>query len=392
MNLPGLLDLLAPDPALRAAVDGVGSPTVDLSAPPGMRPFLLATVAARTGRTVLAVTATSREAEDLVTALQSLLPAESVVDYPAWETLPHERLSPRADTVGRRLAVLRRLRHPDPSDPATDRLHVVVAPVRSVLQPQVPDLGELEPVALRPGDEVDFDDVIRRLAGIAYNRVDMVERRGEFAVRGGILDVFPPTEEHPVRVEFWGDSVEEVRWFKVADQRSLEVAEHGLWAPPCRELLLTDEVRERARELSTLHPQLADMLDPLAEGVAVEGMEALAPILVGHLTLLVDELPAGTHVLLCDPERIRGRAADLVRTSDEFLEASWAAAAGGGKAPVDLGAASLRTIVDVRSHCVELGVPWWTVSPFTFDEEVTDDAAVASAARPVDAYRGDTKR
>src|SRR3954466_1279884 len=163
MNLPGLLDLLAPDPALRAAVEGVGTPTLDLSAPPGLRPFLLATLAARTGRTVLAVTATSREAEDLVTALQSLLPTDSVVDYPAWETLPHERLSPRADTVGRRLAVLRRLRHPDPDDATIGPLSVVVAPIRSVLQPQVPNLGDLQPVALRPGAEADFDDVVRRL-------------------------------------------------------------------------------------------------------------------------------------------------------------------------------------------------------------------------------------
>ena len=120
----------------------------------------------------------------------------------------------------------------------------------------------------------------------------MVERRGEFAVRGGILDVFPPTEEHPLRVEFWGDSVEEVRWFKVADQRSLEINEHGLWAPPCRELLLTDEVRERARALAVEHPELAEMLDRLAEGVAVEGMESLAPVLVGRLSLLLDEMPA----------------------------------------------------------------------------------------------------
>src|SRR3954463_16030299 len=396
MNLPGLLDLLAPDPALRAAVDGVGSPTVDLSAPPGMRPFLLATLAARTGRTVLAVTATSREAEDLVTALQSLLPAESVIDYPAWETLPHERLSPRADTVGRRLAVLRRLRHPDPADPATDRIAVVVAPVRSMLQPPVPDLGALEPVSLRPGDDVDFDDVVRRLAGIAYTRVDMVERRGEFAVRGGILDVFPPTEEHPLRVEFWGDSVEEVRWFKVADQRSLEINEHGLWAPPCRELLLTDEVRERARTLAVEHPELAEMLDRLAEGVAVEGMESLAPVLVGRLSLLLDEMPAGTHVVVCDPERVRGRAADLGRTREEFLGASGAAAAGGGAAPVDLGAAGLRTIADVRAHSLELGVPWWSVSPFTSDAALVDETGdvdvVASSTGPVDAYRGDTKR
>src|SRR3954453_12180202 len=396
MNVAGLLDLLAPDPALRAAAEGVGSPALDLSAPPGMRPFLIATLAARTGRTVLAVTATSREAEDLVTTLQSLLPADSVADSPAWETLPHERLSPRADTVGRRLAVLRRLRHPDPADPATDRIAVVVAPVRSILQPLVRDLGQLEPVSLRPGDEVEFEDVVRRLAGIAYTRVDMVERRGEFAVRGGILDVFPPTEEHPLRVEFWGDTVEEVRWFKVADQRSLEVNEHGVWAPPCRELLLTDEVRDRARALAVEHPELAEMLDRLADGVAVEGMESLAPVLVGRLTLLVDEMPAGTHVVVCDPERVRGRAADLVRTSEEFLDASWAAAAGGGAAPVDLGAAGLRTIADVRAHSLELGVPWWSVSPFTSDADLPDGSGdadvVASSAHPVDAYRGDTKR
>src|SRR3954466_11149615 len=322
MTLTGLLDALAPDPAVTAVLDRAGKPELDLSAPAGMRPFLIAALAARADRPVLAVTATSREAEDLVDALQSLLPTDSVVDYPAWETLPHERLSPRADTVGRRLAVLRRLRHPRPDDPATDRVAVVVAPVRSILQPQVPDLGDLEPVSLRPGDEVEFEDVVRRLAGIAYTRVDMVERRGEFAVRGGILDVFPPTEEHPLRVEFWGDTVEEVRWFKVADQRSLEINEHGLWAPPCRELLLTDEVRDRARVLSAEHPELAEMLDRLAEGVAVEGMESLAPVLVGRLTLLVDEMPAGDPVAVSHPARVRGRAADLVRTSEEFLEAS----------------------------------------------------------------------
>src|SRR3954467_11848619 len=392
MTLTGLLDALAPDPAVTAVLERAGKPELDLSAPPGLRPFLIAALAARAGRPVLAVTATSREAEDLIDALQSLLPAEAVVDYPAWETLPHERLSPRAATVGRRLAVLRRLRHPRSDDPASGPVSVVVAPVRSVLQPQVPGLGDLEPLELRVGDEADFDDVVRRLAGIAYSRVDMVERRGEFAVRGGIVDVFPPTEEHPLRVEFWGDSVEEVRWFKVADQRSLEIAEHGLWAPPCREILLTDEVRATARELAEEHPALAEMLDRIAEGIAVDGMESLAPALVGRMTLLLDELPAGTHVVLCDPERVRTRAADLVRTSEEFLEASWAAAAGGGKAPIDLGAASLRTIADVRGHALELGIPWWSISPFTADSEAGNgDSVVASVAQPVDSYRGDTK-
>ena len=120
-------------------------------------------------------------------------------------------------------------------------------------------------------------------------------------MRGGILDVFPPTEEHPLRVEFWGDTVEEVRWFKVADQRSLEVADGGLWAPPCRELLLTDAVRARAAVLAEQLPGVADMLGKVAEGIAVEGMESLAPVLVDGMESLLDLLPPGTHVSALRP-------------------------------------------------------------------------------------------
>ncbi len=102
-----------------------------------------------TARTVLAVTATQREAEELVEALGDLLDPHEVALYPAWETLPHERLSPRSDTVGRRLAVLRRLVHPDDPGTPTGPLRVIAAPVRSVLQPQVSGLADIEPVRLR---------------------------------------------------------------------------------------------------------------------------------------------------------------------------------------------------------------------------------------------------
>src|SRR6201999_3018070 len=105
---------------------------------------------------------TSRETDDLANALGCLLPPDQVVVYPAWETLPHERLSPRSDTGGRRLAVLRRLAHPDERGP----VRVVVAPVRSVLQPQLRGLGDLEPVELRTGGSADLEEVVRRLAGI----------------------------------------------------------------------------------------------------------------------------------------------------------------------------------------------------------------------------------
>lgn len=332
MSLHGLLDVVVTDPALseavKAASDGHRA-HVDLVGPPAARPFAVAALAREAGRTVLAVTATGREAEDLAAALRTLLPPDTVAEFPSWETLPHERLSPRSDTVGRRLAVLRRLAHPRPDDPETGPVSVVVAPVRSVLQPQVKGLGDLEPVALSSGQTADLGEVVDALAAAAYARVELVEKRGEFAVRGGILDVFPPTEEHPLRVEFWGDDVEEIRYFKIADQRSLEVAEHGLWAPPCRELLLTEDVRTRAAALAEAHPELGELLGKIAEGIAVEGMESLAPVLVDEMELLLDVLPKGSMALVCDPERVRTRAADLVATSQEFLQASWAATAGG---------------------------------------------------------------
>ncbi|MGI5352855.1 transcription-repair coupling factor [Streptomyces sp. CA-250714] len=401
MSLHGLLDAVTKDPALEEAVKAAADGNrhhVDIVGPAAARPFAVAALARSAGRPVLAVTATGREAEDLGAALRSLLPEEGVVEYPSWETLPHERLSPRSDTVGRRLAVLRRLAHPDPADPATGPVSVVVAPIRSVLQPQVKGLGELVPVSLKQGQSADLEETVDALAAAAYARVELVEKRGDFAVRGGILDVFPPTEEHPVRVEFWGDEVEEIRYFKVADQRSLEIAEHGLWAPPCRELLLTPEVRRRAAELAEVHPELHELLGKIAEGIAVEGMESLAPVLVDEMELLLDVLPAGAMTVVCDPERVRTRAADLVATSQEFLQASWAATAGAGdgdgaKAPIDVGAASLRGIAEVREHARELGMMWWTVSQFAADAEAEDDGdTLQLGLRAPESYRGDTAR
>ncbi len=407
MSLSGLLGPLSSDAAvaeaLRAARAG-DRPLLDLAAPGPLRPLLVAVLAAAApvgaARPVLAVTATGRETDDLVDALRCLLPADAVADFPAWETLPHERLSPRSDTVGRRLSVLRRLAHPEDAD-GDGPLRVVVAPVRSLLQPLAAGLGDLEPVALRAGQDVALEDAVRQLAAAAYTRVDLVERRGEFAVRGGILDVFPPTEEHPLRVDFWGDTVEEVRWFAVSDQRSLEVADGGLWAPPCRELLLDEAVRARAALLADEHPGLADVFGQLAEGIAVEGMESLAPVLVDRMELLPDLLPVGTHLVLCDPERVRTRAHDLVATGEEFLAASWAAAAAGGKTPLDLGAAAYHSLADLREHTRRLGLAWWSLTPFAADLELDLDRAAqdddAAPVLPVEAqaaesYRGDTDR
>ncbi|MFC9976897.1 transcription-repair coupling factor [Spirillospora sp. NPDC127200] len=392
MTLSGLVDLACTDQRLAGAVAQARVDT-DVVAPPSMWPILSAALARAVASAdggegvVLAVTATGREAEDLTAALSSLLDPDRVAHFPAWETLPHEKLSPRSDTVGQRLAVLRRLVHPNAGDGAGGRLNVVVTPVRAVLQPIVGGLADLEPVRLRGGDETDLDDAVRRLVDAGYHRVDLVEKRGEIAVRGGILDVFPPTEEHPLRVEFWGDTVEEIRYFKAADQRSLEVAPDGLWAPPCRELPLTDEVRERARLLAEQHPSLEEILGRIADGDTVEGMEAFSPVLAERMELLTDLLPQGSALLVCEPERIRTRAVELVRTSQEFLEASWVNAAAGGEAPIDLSAAAFRSLEEVRLHNAEIGLPRWTVTALNAGGEALDLGVHAA-----EAYRGDTSR
>jgi transcription-repair coupling factor (superfamily II helicase) len=388
MSLTGLIGTVAEDPQLRSALDYLGQPgagDADLIAPAPLRPILVASLAGlpESAPFVLAITATAREAEDLTDALGSLLPdPHSAAYFPAWETLPHERLSPRSDTSGRRLAVLRRLVSPDPGDPKSGPLKVVATPVRSVLQPLVGGLGQLEPVRLDAGDQADLEDVVTRLVEIGYARVDLVQNRGEIAVRGGILDVFPPTEEHPMRVEFFGSEIEEIRPFRAADQRSLGTSAESLWAPPCRELLLTPAVRHRAKQLAAEYPGLGDVLGKLADGITVEGMEAFAPLLADRMELLLDSLPKGAIAVACDPERIRTRAADLVRTSQEFLEASWVNAAVGGLVPIDLGGAAFRPVSEVRLAAADLGIKWWTITPFAAEDPEDLSLPISTAPAP----------
>ena len=317
------------------------------------------------GTPLLVVTATGREAEETALALRSYLPADDVAVMPAWETLPHERLSPRADTVAQRLSVLRRLAHPEEGG----AIRVLVVPVRALLAPVIAGLGELEPVQLAPGLTVALEETARRLEAAAYTRVDMVESRGEYAVRGGILDVFPPSEPRPVRVDFFGDEIDEVSSFAVADQRTIE-ALGAVTATACRELVLTDAVRERAAALADAVPGAADMLEKISQGIAVEGMESLAPVLVDKMIPLLDLVGDRLTVLL-EPERVRKRAEDLTATTAEFLAAAWTSAASGGTVPVDLSAAAFAHLAEVRALALSTNRGWWSFTALASGPEAT---------------------
>ena len=381
MRLTALLPPLLTDPVIADLVADAGrrrrtDRAVVVAA--GARPAVLAAMAygeegaagagATGGTPLLVVTATTRGAEALAAALTCYAPAADVAVFPAWETLPHERLSPRADTVAARLAVLRRLAHPEdadpgpgrPADPSRGPIRILITPVRALLAPVIEGLGELEPIRLDAGLDVGLEATAARLADAAYTRVDMVENRGEFAVRGGILDVFPPTLARPVRVDFFGDEIESVSSFAVADQRTIEEV-GAVTATACRELLLTDAVRARARALTDSIPGAADMLDKIADGIAVEGMESLAPVLAGRMVPLLD-LVGDRLVVALEPERLRRRAEDLVATTAEFLAAAWTSAASGGRAPVDLSAAAFAPLGQARALALSTNRGWWSLT------------------------------
>ncbi|HEY0249389.1 MAG TPA: transcription-repair coupling factor, partial [Gryllotalpicola sp.] len=253
-------------------------------------------------------------------------------------------------------------------------------PVRAALQPIVAGLADVEPVELRLGQRgLDLNVIVERLVTLAYSRVDLVTRRGEFAVRGGILDVFSPIGEHPVRIDFFGDEVDGIRGFSVADQRTLEVPIDHVELVPARELLLTESVQQRARELQHEFPNLAQMLAKVAEGIPVEGMESLAPVLADGLIPITEYLPAGAAVCVLSPERVASRAVSLADTNKEFLHAAWSAATAGAQAPIDLESGDFLTVNRLRESVPD--GTWWTISSFESQPDGAESVAELDPAK-----------
>ena len=236
--------------------------------------------------------------------------------------------------VGRRYQTLARLRELA-DQPPKNQVYVLIS-IRAALQPIVAGLEKFPPLVLAQGKDYLLPELSLKLVEQAYQRVDMVSKRGEFAVRGGILDIFPTTSEHAVRLEFFGDELEEIREFTVSDQRSSEIKLDSLTLYPARELIITPAVASKAREMMHEFPNLSTMLEKISLGMPVEGMESLAPALADKMISIFDYLPKHLSVMLLSPEKAAARAASLVETNEEFLHAAWDAAMDGASAPIDL--------------------------------------------------------
>ena len=281
---------------------------------------------------ILIVTTSTRAANELTEELISYEGSNCVINFPAWETLPHERLSPKSDTVTARFKALNNIKNSETK--------FVVCSIRALLQPIIANDLKNSQIKIKHSQSIKMLDLIEQLSKFGYTRSDLVEKRGDFAVRGGILDLFAPDQEHPIRIDFFGDEIDELSFFAISDQRSIEKIQGEILIFPCRELLIDAEVKKRAKDLGKLFPQIQDLTSKLSEGITFEGMESLSAGVVSEFNSILDYLPAGYQIWLIDEPRIRSRAADLIKTNQEFLEAAWSNLAwserGSNQTPLDL--------------------------------------------------------
>ena len=264
---------------------------------------------------ILVVTTSTRTANELAQELTSLEGEDQVINFPAWETLPHERLSPKSDTVTARFKALNNLRNKESK--------YIVCSIRALLQPIIANDLDNSQIRIKKSDSVRMADLIEQLSKFGYLRSDLVEKRGDFAVRGGILDLFPPDQEHPIRIDFFADEIDELTYFAISDQRSLAPISNELVIYPCRELIIDEDVKARAKALGEKFPQINDLAQKLSEGITFEGMESLAAGVVSDYKSILDYLPTGCQIWLIDEPRIKTRSVDLINTNQEFLEAAW---------------------------------------------------------------------
>jgi transcription-repair coupling factor (superfamily II helicase) len=324
MSITAVAHLVANDPVVAGSMSGLDGA---LACPDAARPAVIAALTELHPEAVFVVaTATGQSAGQIADDLQALIGDDAVALFPAWETLPFERISPSVETMGRRLEILWRLRTPG------RRPRVVVAGARALLQKTAP-LADIEtsrpwPIHLKVGMQVDPAQLVRDLVTLGYRREDLVELRGHVAQRGAIVDVFASTHDEPVRVEFWGDEIERLQTFNVNDQRSTSTIEEA-WVQPAREFLVDATMRDRAARLVADEPWGREHWDRIAEGLVFDGMESWLPwfsdgsTLASAATALANDKKASVDVrfVLVEPRRIRDRGLDILAEESDIASA-----------------------------------------------------------------------
>jgi transcription-repair coupling factor (superfamily II helicase) len=292
-----------------------------LAVPESARAAVLAALThANSRRPIVVAVPTGTMANEVAEDLASFLGADAVELFPAWETLPFERVSPAVHTMGARMRTMWRLRT------ANEQPTVIVAGTRALLQKLAPGSSTTNPIRISVGDRIDIDALCEQLVHFGYRREMVVEHRGEFARRGAIVDIFPSTADEPIRIDLWGDDVDRLTEFTVSDQRST-IDRATTLVFPAREVLYVEGVRERASSLIASEPWGREQWERLSEGQIFDGMESWLPWLTEGDELLTDHIGDDSLIVLVEPRRMIDRARDLLAEEDDLARAlatSWA--------------------------------------------------------------------
>ncbi len=199
-----------------------GDRVVLAGVPDGLVPLLLGNLAqgkAAAGAVpplLLHVARDDRRLEAIAEGLAFFAPRVKVIQFPAWDTVPYDRIGPNSEIVARRIAALARLAAATRKDPT-----IVVTTVNAILQRIPPrEFIRRSLKTIAPGQRIDMGQLIQRLSLAGFTRTGTVMEPGEYAVRGGILDLFPPGRASPVRLDFFGDTLEHMKAFDPETQRT----------------------------------------------------------------------------------------------------------------------------------------------------------------------------
>jgi transcription-repair coupling factor (superfamily II helicase) len=261
--------------------------------PDGLQGLVLSQLAS--GQSAIVVCVDDQHLANLREQLEFFAPALWSLQFPAWDCLPYDRVSPSADIIARRLSALQILTI-EKAKP-----HLVLTTVNAVLQRVVPrSMIESSSLRLAPGNQVDGNKLQQFLADNGYARTGTVVEAGDFAVRGGLIDLYPPSLTEPVRLDFFGDTLESIRSFDAQTQRTTEQLK-SLTLFPANEVLLNGpSVSVFRRKYAEAFGGI-DINDPLYESVTAQrryqGMEHWLPLFHDHLETLFDYLPDASLVL-----------------------------------------------------------------------------------------------
>ena len=259
-------------------------------APQGYDAYVAAQSALRRGGPVLFVALDDMQADAAERAIGFFAPTLTVLSFPAWDCLPYDRVSPKPDIESRRLATLAALAR------GGENPSVIVTTNNALLQ-RVPPKSAIAHAsfAARNGAEVDRDALVAFLAGNGYVRAGTVREPGDFSLRGGIVDLWPPGEEQPLRLDFFGSTLDAIRRFDAETQLSDKKAVAEVALLPASEAPLNAGAISRFRTGYVAASAARRGDDPLYESVSAgrktQGMEHWLPLFYDHLGTLFDYLP-----------------------------------------------------------------------------------------------------